>query len=58
MSHVIQVFWFILVIEFDYGVVYAVPDRFQQVKIKVRSQPGQKAQIFKLKKFNKKRFLL
>ena len=38
--------------EHKYGVVYAVPDRFQQVTVKVRSQPGQKGQI--LIKLNKK----
>ena len=37
-----QVFWFVLSIEFDYGVVYAVRDHFQQVTVKVRSLLGQR----------------
>ena len=47
-------FWLIAAIEYQHGVVYAVPHRFQKVSVKVRSQPGHKRQILKLTNFNKK----
>ena len=47
-------FWLMLAIEYTYGVVYSIPCRFEQVTVKVRSQPGQKGQISKLLNFNTK----
>ena len=41
-GHVAHVFELISAIEYKYGVFYVVPDRFEQVTVKVLSQPGQK----------------
>ena len=45
VGHVEQVFGFISAIYFDYGVVYAVRDHFQQVTAKARSRSGKKDKI-------------
>ena len=51
MAHV---FWVISAMEYKYGVAYAVPDRFQQVTVKVRSQSGQKGSNFEVDTFQQK----
>ena len=53
-GHVIHVLWPILAIEFDGYVSLVVWDRFQKFLAKVRSRSGQKGQIFKFIKVDKK----
>ena len=52
MGQVAHICWLISAIKFNYGVVYAVRDRFQQVK--VRSRSGLKRSNFEVDIFHQK----